>query len=877
MEDNSPATVERQVLKRCRLQIIKNVDSQSLLSCLPNGISGWKIEGISNEDSVAAFLDRLELSENYIVHSVFEEIRAKFPELKMVIDDSRKKIEHHSNIRIESKASRLPGDAIRNVLYSQDEIKHEYVQCYSIPKNLNHHWSVSERSLLTDEESDDNENDLEVVVLQRDLVFKKVLISEIDDDTAKPRNESIPVHVVSKVEEVNIKPNSPPPLLTEAILPPTDNDDGLSSLHTTQSSSNDSYPKSHKLPPPPIPPKPTNLPPIKVNTKSEDGLCPQVPSSSSPNLPKETSESKESGLEETNLDLVLPLESRSQSDSQVFNQTVDLVSSSDEGDESYAQIGDSTVYIPPIDYKHSEVELEEKFYLKRNEFVLAETEFANQKTKTRLAYDKLGWAYYIPDIYLKKQGDPTKADWFYPIPLSAKHATVLLRSEPIDGIFLVYEVPKRRSSAHLYNLSIGMSSKQAYHYHIIKNGLHNDVMIEGHYRSFMDVNELIEFFSLDKDGLVCRLRRSLKCARNREEILEKWKIDRRVLSIQFSKFVGKGAFGTVYEGLYKGIPVAVKVVDRHEDHPADIDDVMEEAKVMMPIKFEHIVRLVGISYVPNSTFYLVCEYLKHGNLRDCLKKEKLFPPDDMDSKIDVIMQIMAACMYLEQQRYILHRDLAARNFFVSDKKTVKLGDFGRARYVKDDHYQAAKNESIPIKWSAPEVLRHSVYSSKSDVWSAGVCMWEVLSGEYPFGQLTVEESILAICQKEVKLSRPVCCSADLFAIIESCWHQDPADRPSFQRLYNRVKRKSSMYYGTIRRVSTYISEKGSDQRLDYGQNTNFFASSSSDISQISNLHTQPSSGVRKSLRKISKFVANKKKTKSKSAINLSMDNGKSTV
>lgn len=695
MEDNSPATVERQVLKRCRLQIIKNIEIGNLLSCLPNGLDHWKIEGNSNEDNVASFLDRLETSENNVVHNVYEAIRLKFPEIRVIFDDSRKKVEHHSNARIESKASRLAGDVVRNMLYNQEESKSEYVQCYSIPRNLNQHWNVSQHSLLTDEESDESENDLQVFVLQKDLVFKQVKLNEIENEYLKPRNLTVPVHVVSKVEDFLPKPKSPPPPLTEAIMPPIDNDDGLSSLHTTQSSSNDSYPKSPKLPPPPVPPKPTNLPPIKA--KSEDLTYPPFPVSPIPT--KEETQSKESGLEEAGMSLLALTDTKSHSDLPVLNQAVDLVNSSDEEDESYAQIGDSTVYVPPLDFGDYNREDEvDAIKLHRNDLILAEPEFACIKTKIRLVYDKLGFAYYIPDDFLKKQDDPTKADWFYPIPITAKNATVLLRSEPIDGIFIVYDVPKKRSPAHLYNLSIGMSSKQAYHYHIVKNGLHNDVMIEGHYRSFMNVNELIEFFSMDKDGLVSRLRRSLKCARKREEILDRWRIDRHLLSIQFRKFVGKGAFGTVYEGVYKGTPVAVKVVDRHEEHPADIDNVMEEAKVMMPLNFEHIVRLVGVSYIPNSAFYLVTEYLKHGNLKDCLKKERLFPPDDMDSKIDVIMQILAACMYLEQQRFILHRDLAARNFFVSDQKTIKLGDFGRARHVRDDHYQAEKSESIPIKW-----------------------------------------------------------------------------------------------------------------------------------------------------------------------------------
>lgn len=84
--------------------------------------------------------------------------------------------------------------------------------------------------------------------------------------------------------------------------------------------------------------------------------------------------------------------------------------------------------------------------------------------------------------------------------------------------------------------------------------------------------------------------------------------------------------------------------------------------------------------------------------------------------------------YLERHNYI-HRDLAARNCLVGSENTVKVADFGLARYVLDDQYTSSGGTKFPIKWAPPEVLNYTRFSSKSDVWAYGKHQMEL---EIPF-------------------------------------------------------------------------------------------------------------------------------------------------
>jgi len=109
--------------------------------------------------------------------------------------------------------------------------------------------------------------------------------------------------------------------------------------------------------------------------------------------------------------------------------------------------------------------------------------------------------------------------------------------------------------------------------------------------------------------------------------------------------------------------------------------------------------------------------------------------------------------------------------------------------------QASGSEDVLVRWAAPEVLLESRYSSKSDVWSLGVVVWEVFSsGSTPYAALASAEDVAVFVAGGGRLDRPPGCASDLAALMLTCWRRRPRDRPSFADLLDKIRGKSSIYY-----------------------------------------------------------------------------------
>ena len=163
-------------------------------------------------------------------------------------------------------------------------------------------------------------------------------------------------------------------------------------------------------------------------------------------------------------------------------------------------------------------------------------------------------------------------------------------------------------------------------------------------------------------------------------------------------------------------------------------------------------------------------------------------------------------IYLFSQ--IIHRDLAARNVLLTSDMTVKLCDFGLARNLYNNSRYGIKSEiELPIKWMAIESFTENVYTTKSDVWSFGVCCWEIFNlGMEPYLGLNVAD-FKSMIINGFRLDQPAFCPKNVFSVMKQCWDTDPNERPSYAQLVGQfsdpdidqmcLKRISASGYATV--------------------------------------------------------------------------------
>ncbi|CAJ1087480.1 protein-tyrosine kinase 2-beta-like [Xyrichtys novacula] len=259
---------------------------------------------------------------------------------------------------------------------------------------------------------------------------------------------------------------------------------------------------------------------------------------------------------------------------------------------------------------------------------------------------------------------------------------------------------------------------------------------------------------------------------------EKHKISRD--SVVLGRILGEGFFGEVHKGVYKSptgerINVAIKTC---KDFSADVKEkFLSEAGLMKNLDHPHIVRLIGVIEV--DPVWIVMELYEHGELGNYLVEQQYMLTNS--TLILYCVQICKALAYLEGLSMV-HRDIAVRNVLVASPDCVKLGDFGLSRYIDEQEYYKASVSRLPIKWMAPESINFRRFTSASDVWMFGVCVWEVFSqAQQPFFWLENGQVIIQL-ESGVRLPKPQHCPPNVYSLLTRCWAYEPATRPSFSHL-----------------------------------------------------------------------------------------------
>uniref|UniRef100_A0A671RPJ9 receptor protein-tyrosine kinase n=1 Tax=Sinocyclocheilus anshuiensis TaxID=1608454 RepID=A0A671RPJ9_9TELE len=269
-------------------------------------------------------------------------------------------------------------------------------------------------------------------------------------------------------------------------------------------------------------------------------------------------------------------------------------------------------------------------------------------------------------------------------------------------------------------------------------------------------------------------------------------VDRHKLTL--GKTLGEGEFGSVMEGSLTQedsvLKVAVKTMKIAICTRTEMEDFLREAACMKEFDHQNVMRLLGVCLqMVESEGYpspvVILPYMKHGDLHSYLLYSRLgdapvYLPSQMLVKF--MTDIARGMEYLSRKNFI-HRDLAARNCMLNENMNVCVADFGLSKKIYNgDYYRQGRISKMPVKWIAIESLADRVYTTKSDVWSFGVTMWEIATrGQTPYPGVENSE-IYDYLRQGNRLKQPPDCLDSIYSLMFSCWLLSPKDRPSFEIL-----------------------------------------------------------------------------------------------
>ena len=269
---------------------------------------------------------------------------------------------------------------------------------------------------------------------------------------------------------------------------------------------------------------------------------------------------------------------------------------------------------------------------------------------------------------------------------------------------------------------------------------------------------------------------------------------------QLLELIGIGSTCKVYKAISKKTNkiYSIKICNEIEKN---YEPIINEINCFRLFKNEnsYIVKFYGIYYLKNdNTIWIILEYFEYGNIISYLNKINYKPDEELLATI--IQNVLFGLLYLHSKN-IIHRDIKSQNLLLSSEGRIKISDFGIS--INKNNINPNNIVGSPY-WMSPEVIIRDNYNEKTDIYSLGITIYELVEGFPPYSEFKPAIAMKKIIQNPIKsLKNENKYSKELNDFVKLCLNVDFNERPNVSQLLEHKFIKKS---GSVKLLKNFIEE-----------------------------------------------------------------------
>ena len=236
----------------------------------------------------------------------------------------------------------------------------------------------------------------------------------------------------------------------------------------------------------------------------------------------------------------------------------------------------------------------------------------------------------------------------------------------------------------------------------------------------------------------------------------------------------------MYLGIWNGKYVAIKKFNIKERHHVkySLNKFVKEINIISNLRHPNIVLYIGAS-INNNEYYMISEYICKGSLFDYLHVQKYKLTESQ--QISIAYEVAIALRYLHSRK-ITHCDLKSSNLLVLENMKIKVSDFGLSRLKNIFSVSENKGRIGTSHWMPPEIMKAKKYEESSDVYSYGMILWELITGDIPYYGMTPNQIIGLVADFGKIVEMPKEGNLALRNLIKNCLIYEPERRPNLDHI-----------------------------------------------------------------------------------------------